>query len=283
MANILRGRDVANVIDNSSKKELEFLKSKGIVPCLAIIRVGDKEADISYEKAAIKKCEDIGIKYRQVDLPIDIKADTFYQNIQELNNDSSIQGILLLRPLPKHINEEKACNLINPLKDIDACSNISLSAIFTGSDETFIPCTAKAAMEILNYYQIGLKGKNVVVIGRSLVIGKPLAMLLLKKDATVTICHSKTKNISQFTKKADIIISAIGKVEYLNAAYFSEKQTVIDVGVNYNESKQKICGDVLYEEVEPIVDNITPVPGGVGSVTTAILLNQTILATKKMI
>lgn len=282
MANLLKGKEVANHFNEESKQIIEELKVKGITPTLAILRVGDKESDLSYENSAIKKANELGINVKSIVLPQDVTYEQFYKELDDLNNDRLVHGILMLRPLPKHLDNEKARNYINPLKDIDGCSDTSLAGIFTNTNIGYAPCTAQAAIEILNYYNIDVAGKNIVVLGRSLVIGKPVSMLLLNKNATVTICHTKTKNIPTITKNADIIIAATGQMESLNKDYFNQKQTVIDVGISWNETKQKLCGDVLFDEVEPIVENITPVPGGVGSVTTAILLNHVVLAANKI-
>ena len=185
-----------------------------------------------------------------------------------------------MRPLPKHLDNEKARQYIKPCKDVDGCTDGSLAGVFTDSNIGFAPCTAQAAIEILDYYNIDVKGKNVVILGRSLVIGKPVSMLLLNKNATVTICHTKTKDVEKIAAKSDIIIAATGQMESIDASYVNPDQTIIDVGITYNETKQKLCGDVLFEEVEPIVKNITPVPGGVGSVTTSVLVKHVIEAAK---
>lgn len=281
MANLLKGKDVALAINEKSLALLNDLQARNITPTLAILRVGEKDADISYEKNATKKALELGIKVNNVILDENVSKEDFYLKIDELNNDKSINGILMLRPLPEHLDNQKARLSIAASKDIDGCSNESLAGIYTNTKVGYAPCTAQAVIEILDYYKIDVTGKNVVIIGRSLVIGKPVSMLLLNKNATVTICHTKTKDIENICKKADIVVAASGQMESLNANYFNNKQTVIDVGISYNEQKQKLCGDVLFEEVEPIVENITPVPGGVGSITTAILLNHVIDACNK--
>lgn len=282
MANLLKGKEVAAFINEKSKNDVLLLKEKGIIPTLAILRVGNKESDLSYEKGAIKRANEVGVEVKSIVLDENIDYDSFYKTIDELNEDNNIHGILMLRPLPNHLDNEKARLYIKACKDVDGCSNSSLSGIFTNTDLGFAPCTAQAAIEILDYYHIDVKGKNVVVIGRSLVVGKPLSMMLLNKNATVTICHTKTVDIPAISKNADIVITATGQMESLNKDYFKEGQTVIDVGISWNETKQKLCGDVLFEEVEPIVANITPVPGGVGSVTTSVLINHVVEAAKKL-
>ena len=280
MANLLKGKIVAEEINKRSIELVNELKEKDIIPTLAIVRVGENEADLSYERGASKRANEIGVAVRQIALPNDISYDSFYATLDELNQDDSVDGILLLRPVPKALDNEKARNYIKAEKDVDGCSDASLAGVFTNTDVGFAPCTAQAAIEILDYYNIDIKGKNIVVLGRSLVVGKPLSMMLLNKNATVTICHTKSSNIENITNKADIVIAATGQMESLNALYFNNNQTVIDIGINYNEVKQKLCGDVLFEEVEPIVYNITPVPGGVGAVTNSVLINHVVIATQ---
>ena len=281
MANLLKGKEVAEAINNKSKEEVIALKEKGITPTLAILRAGEKENDLSYERGTIKRCEEVGVKVIVNALKEDVSKDDFYAKLNELNNDSNIHAILIFRPLPKELDNELARNSVKAVKDVDGSSDASLSGVFTNSNVGYAPCTAQAAMEILKHYNIDLKGKNVVVLGRSLVVGKPLSMLLLNSNATVTICHTKTVNIKEITKKADIVIAATGQMESLTKDYFSNNQTIIDVGISWNETKNKLCGDVLFEEVEPNVLNITPVPGGVGSVTTSVLVSHVVEACKK--
>ena len=282
MATLLKGKDVALSINERSKNDVELLKQKGITPTLAILRVGNKDSDLSYEKGATKRASEVGVEVKSVVLDEDVDYDTFYSTLAELNNDDSIHGILMLRPLPERLDNELARLSIKPEKDVDGCGNGSLSGVFTNTAYGFAPCTPQAAIEILDYYGIDVKGKNVVVIGRSLVVGKPLAMMLLNKNATVTICHTRTVDLASVGKKADIVIAAVGKMEMLNKDYFSSNQVVIDVGISWNDEKQKLCGDVLFDEVEPIVDSITPVPGGVGSVTTSVLINHVVEAAKRI-
>ena len=281
MANLLKGKEVAVAINERSKKDVEDLKSKGITPTLAILRVGNKENDLSYERGAIKRCAEVGVEVKTVVLDEDVNKEAFYKTLDELNDDNSVHGILVFRPLPKELDNELARNSIKACKDVDGSGDSSLAGVFTNTKLGFAPCTAEAAMEILDYYNINVKGKNVVVLGRSLVIGKPISMLLLNKNATVTICHTKTIDIPSITKKADIVIAATGQMESLNKDYFCEGQTIIDVGISWNDTKQKLCGDVLFDEVESLVESITPVPGGVGSVTTSVLVNHVVEAAKR--
>lgn len=281
MANLLKGKEVAAAINERSKKDVEILKAQGINPTLAILRVGERADDLSYEKGATKRCNEVGVEVKVIALNSDVTKDAFYQTLDELNNDDSIHGILVFRPLPKELDNELCRNSVKAEKDVDGSSDYSLAGVFTKQELGFAPCTAQAAIEILDYYNIDVTGKNVTVIGRSLVVGKPVAMMLTNKNATVTICHTKTKDIPSITKKADIVVTATGQMESLNADYFSANQTVIDVGISWNDTKNKLCGDVLFEEVEPVVENITPVPGGVGSVTTSVLVNHVVEAAKR--
>ena len=281
MANLLKGKPVADFINERSKKDIELLKQSNVNPTLAIVRVGNKQDDISYEKNASKKAIDLGIEVKSIVLDEQVEYSSFYKTLDELNDDNNIHGILLLRPLPKNLDNDKARNYIHPNKDVDGCTDASLSGVFTNTSVGFAPCTAQAAVEMLDYYDIDVKGKNITVLGRSLVVGKPLSILLLNKNATVTICHTKTIDIPSISKNADIVIAATGQMESLNKDYFNHNQTIIDVGISWNDEKHKLCGDVLFDEVEPFVANISPVPGGVGSVTTSVLINHVVEAAKR--
>jgi len=274
MAELLKGKPVADALDAGTAQKVEELKNKGIQPTLAILRVGEKDDDISYERGATKKCAKVGINVRSVVLDAEVSYEKFYEALDELNKDSEVHGILLLRPVPKYLDNEKARNYIDPQKDIDGCTDGSLVGIFTNKAVGFAPCTAQAVMETLKYYDIDVTGKNVAVLGRSLVVGKPLALLLMNANATVTVCHTKTKDEASVTRNADIIVSCIGHMEHVTAGFVREGQTVLDVGISYNPEKQKLCGDVLFEEVEPLVEKISPVPGGIGSVTTSVLVKH---------
>ncbi|MCR4950687.1 MAG: bifunctional 5,10-methylenetetrahydrofolate dehydrogenase/5,10-methenyltetrahydrofolate cyclohydrolase [Solobacterium sp.] len=278
MAELLKGKPVADAILARCANQAEKLKEEHIIPVLAILRVGENEADISYEKGAGKRCAQAGVEVRNVILPADVSQEEFDETLQKLNEDDSVHGILMFRPLPRHLNSEKARNMIAPEKDVDGCTDGSLAGVFTNTRTGFAPCTAQAAVEILDYYGIEIKGKNVTVIGRSLVVGKPLALLLMNRNATVTVCHTRTKDVPAACQNADIVVAATGKMETVGAEYFHEGQTVIDVGISWNEEKGKLCGDVIFDEAEPIVRAITPVPGGVGSVTTSVLVSHVVEA-----
>ena len=220
----------------------------------------------------MKRCEKIGVEVRNVIMDEKVSKEQFYSKLDSLNQDTEIHGILIFRPLPVYLDNEKARNYISSSKDVDGCTNESLAGVFTNTPVGYAPCTAQAVMECLDHYDIDVTSKNVVIVGRSLVVGKPLSMMMCSKNATVTLCHTKTKDLKEITKKAEIVVVATGQMESMDDTYFSKGQTVIDVGINYNEIKQKLCGDILYEKVEPVVDNITPVPKGIGSITNSILV-----------
>lgn len=282
MARLLKGKEVVEALNEKLSKDVDELKQKGIIPTLAILRVGARPDDLSYERGAIKRCEQVGVKVNVVELPEDVLEADFFETLDKLNNDITIHGILMFRPLPKHIDGEKARAMLNPSKDVDGCTDLSLAGVFTNTKLGFAPCTAEAAMEILKHYGIELSGKRVTVIGRSLVIGRPVAMMLMHENATVTICHTRTKDIPSIAKESDIVVVATGKMESVGAESLRTGQVVIDVGINWNEEKNKLCGDVRFDEVLDLVDAITPVPGGVGGVTTSILVKHVVEAAKRI-
>lgn len=277
MAIVLKGKEVADKIKEEMSLSIQRLKNDGRTPVLAIVRLGENAGDISYEKSIIKACSAAGIESRVVERETSMTTDELQNLMIELNEDDKVSGILLFRPLPKHIDEEIIRNSISPLKDVDCMHPLNLERIFEGRMDGFAPCTPKAAMEILIHNQVPLEGRNVVVVNRSMVVGKPLVMMLLEKNATVTICHSRTKNLKELASKADVVVTALGKAKFFTEDYFSEAAVVIDVGVSMT-ADGKLSGDVDYENVEQKVAMVTPVPGGVGSVTTTILLNQVVLA-----
>jgi len=261
--------------------EIRVLKCKGVAPTLAILRVGEKPDDISYEKSATKRCESVGVAVKHIVLPNDVTQNDVIKSITDLNNDESVHGVLIFRPLPKHISDGAVRAALDPGKDVDGITDGSLAGVFTGSGKGFAPCTAQACIEILDHYKIDCTGKRAVVIGRSLVVGKPLSIMLMGKNATVTVCHTRTVDVPAVTCEADILIVAAGRMEGLTKEYFSPGQVVIDVGINWNEQKGKLCGDVLFEDAEPVVAAITPVPGGVGTVTTSVLVSHVVEAAGK--
>lgn len=281
MAEILKGAAVTAALNDKMTAQVAELKEQGITPTLAIFRVGERADDLSYEKGAMKRCEKVGVEVKNVVLPADVDSDTFFKTLDELNNDDSVHGILMFRPLPKHIDGEKARQMLNPAKDVDGCTDGSLAGVFTNTAVGFAPCTAQAAIEILEFYGIDCTGKKAAVIGRSLVVGRPVSMMLMHKNATVTTCHTKTVDMPSVTREADILIVCAGQMESIGAEYVREGQVVIDVGIGWNEEKGKLCGDVKFDEVEPIVGAVTPVPGGVGTVTTSVLVSHVVEAAKR--
>ncbi len=282
MAEILKGKPVADRINEDSIRKVQELKEKGITPTLAILRVGERPDDISYEKGAMKRCAAVGVEVRQVVLPVDVSKETLMEQLELLNTDDSVHGILVFRPLPGNLDGEAVRKAMNPAKDVDGITDGSLAGVFTNTAIGFCPCTAQAAMEILDYYGIDCKGKKAAVIGRSLVVGRPAAMLLMHKNATVTVCHTRTVDVPSITREADIVIACAGQMESVTSEYLSEGQTVIDVGIGFNETKNKLCGDVDFESAEPVVGAITPVPGGVGAVTTAVLVKHVVQAAERI-
>lgn len=281
MAKILKGAPVAAAMTEKMKTDSDRLRKAGIVPTLAILRVGERDDDLSYERGAMKRAEKAGIEVKNVVLPADVSGETFFKALMDLNEDPSVHGILMFRPLPKHLDGEKARKMLDPEKDVDGCTDGSLAGVFTNTPLGFPPCTAEAAMEILHFYDIDIRGKSAAVIGRSLVIGRPVAMMLMHENATVTICHTKTPDVPAVTREADIVIAASGQMLSVGKEYLKAGQTVIDVGIGWNEELSKLCGDVKFEEAETIVDGITPVPGGVGAVTTAVLCRHVIMAAER--
>lgn len=279
MGNLIKGKPVADAIILEVKKEVEKLRQSGIAPKLKIIRVGEREDDIAYERAIISRMGACNIECDVLRLPSDIKQIDFIEQLKSIDNDEMVHGILLFRPLPKQINENDVKFLISAEKDVDCFNPINVSKVIEGDETGFPPCTPSAAMEILKYYNVELTGREAVVLGRSMVVGKPMAMLLLKENATVTICHSKTKNLEDVVKRADVLIAAIGKSNMITGDYVKEGAAVIDVGINVNE-EGKITGDVYTDGCIEKAGLITPVPAGVGSVTTAVLAKHVIKACK---
>jgi methylenetetrahydrofolate dehydrogenase (NADP+)/methenyltetrahydrofolate cyclohydrolase len=276
---LLSGKDVAAAMQEQMKKDVEALKSKGIKPALGIIRMGEKPSDISYEKGATKNCEAVGVEVKNYILPEGASQAELLNVIKSANEDKNVHGILLFRPLPSHINDNEARAALLPAKDMDGITDGSMAGIYSDSGAGYPPCTAESVIKILDYYKVDVAGKDVVVLGRSTVIGKPVSMLLLKKNGTVTICHSKTKDLPKKVQAADIVVVAMGRAWSVGKECFKAGQYVIDVGVNAKPNGEKgTCGDVKTEEVEPIVAGISPVPGGVGSVTSANLVSHVIAA-----
>jgi methylenetetrahydrofolate dehydrogenase (NADP+) / methenyltetrahydrofolate cyclohydrolase len=281
MTKLMKGKEVMEAMKQDMLKEVEELASKGITPELAIVRLGARPDDLAYERGAVKRCEGVGIRCKIFEYPEDISQRELVGEIEKINKNADIHGILLFRPLPKHIDESAVKHAIGHEKDVDCLNPINVAKVFEGDETGFAPCTPEAVMEMLDYYDIDLKGKKVTLVGRSLVVGKPLAMLLIKKHATITICHTRTKDIEAVCRNAEILIAAAGKAKMINESFVAEGQIVIDVGINVDE-EGKLCGDVDFEKVEDIVDMITPVPGGVGTVTSSVLAKHVIRAAGRM-
>lgn len=273
MAKRLSGKEVTAALNARIRANVETCRAHGVEPTLCMVRVGDNPSDMSYERGAAKRCETLGVACKQVHLPEDVSQDELMSVIEDVNQDPAIHGLLLFRPLPKHLDQALIENALDPAKDVDCMTDLSMSGVFTGKQIGFPPCTPQACMEILDHYGYDCTGKKAVVIGRSLVVGKPAAMMLIKKNATVTICHTRTKDMPAVTRDADLIIVAAGRAGVIGADYVREGQTIIDVGINVN-AEGKLCGDVDFAAVEPVVDAITPVPGGVGTVTTSVLVGH---------
>lgn len=280
MATILSGSAVASALSESLIQRTNALKEKGVTPTLAIVRVGARGDDLSYERGAMKRCEKIGVAVKNFVLDAQATQEELLAVIEQVNQDKDIHGCLLFRPLPKHIDDETVRAALSPAKDMDGITDGSLAGVFAGTKQGFPPCTAQACMEILDHYGYDLKGKRVTVVGRSLVIGKPVAMMLLQKHATVTICHTRTVDMAAECRKAEILVVAAGKAGVVDDNFVFPGQVVIDVGINVND-EGKMCGDVAYDKVEPVVDAITPVPGGVGSVTTTVLVSHVVEAAER--
>ena len=277
MAKQLLGKEVTAALNDRIKADVATLNAKGIKPTLGIIRVGERPDDLSYERGATKRCETLGVEYKKYLLPADVTQEELPKVVDEVNNDDNIHGVLMFRPLPKHINQTVVENALAAEKDVDCQTDASLGGVFTGKKVGFPPCTPQACMEILDHYGLDCTGKKAVVIGRSLVVGKPAAMMLIKKNATVTVCHTRTIDMPSVAREAEILIVAAGRAGVVGAEYVSPGQTVIDVGINVNE-EGKLCGDVDYAAVEPSVDAITRVAGGVGGVTTSVLVGHVVEA-----
>lgn len=277
MARLLTGKEVVASMREDLTQRVEALRARGVVPALGIVRVGERSDDLSYERTAIKRAEGLGIDVKSFVLAADVPEEELASTIEKINADASIHGCLMFRPLPKHIDETRICDMLAPAKDIDGISKASLAGVFTDEPNGFPPATAQACLEMLDYYGIPVEGKHVVVVGRSLVIGKPVAMMLLGRNASVTLCHSKTEDLVYLMRLADIVICATGRAKAFGAVYFSPGQTVLDVGINFDD-EGNLCGDVDFDAVEPFVGAITPVPGGLGSVTTSVTMHHVVAA-----
>ncbi len=284
MAKQLLGKEVTAAMNEKLQAKVAELKEKGVTPKLGIIRCGENPSDLSYEKGAMSRAALIGVEVERFLLPEDVTKEALIAQIEALNADASIHGVLLFRPLPKHLKDVQSeiCNHLRPEKDIDCMTDLSNAGVFMGKQLGFAPCTPQACMEILDHYGIDCKGKTAVVIGRSLVVGRPAAMMLMQRNATVTICHTKTVDTAAVARQADILVTAAGVLNSLTADYVRPGQIVIDVSINWDPTKKDgkggIAGDADFAAVEPIVEAITPVPGGVGAVTTSVLIGHVVEA-----
>lgn len=276
----LRGAPVAAAITETCKERISELKNKGVTPTLAIVRVGARSDDESYERGAEKRFASAGAEIRKHILPEDVSQEELESLITNLSEDAGIHGILLFRPLPKHLDESRIKRLINMDKDVDGMSYEGLGGLMASKDDTLAPCTPRAVIELLDFYGIDLAGKKVTLIGRSSVVGLPLAVMLIKRSATVTVCHTKTRELAKECAAADIIIAAAGKAKMVGADHISDGQILIDVGINFEDGK--MCGDIDYEAASEKAEAATPVPGGVGAVTTSVLLKQTVDSAQKL-
>ncbi len=280
MADKLLGKEVSAALNAKISEKVTRLETLGFHPALQIIRVGDGGGDLTYERNAVNRCEKLGINVEKVVLPEDIAQEKLLQVIRQANQNENLHGVLLLRPLPSHLDAEEIENALDPDKDVDGMTNTSLAGVFKGEPLGFPPCTAQACLEILDYYGIECCGKKAVVVGRSLVVGRPVAMMLMQRNATVTICHTKTHEISSVTREADLLIAAAGKANTISTEYIKPGAVVLDVGINMDDAG-RICGDVDYESAEKVAKAITPVPGGIGSVTTSVLADHVVDAAAK--
>lgn len=280
MAEHWKGAPVAQALTERLIVKANQLKVQGIVPTLAIVRVGERPEDLSYERGALKRCEKVGIRVRQFTLPEESSHGDLLAVIEQINADREIHGCLLFRPLPPQIDEAAICAALDPAKDVDGITAGSLASVFTGSGAGYPPCTAQACMEILNYYGCDLTGKRAVVVGRSLVVGKPLSMLLLGKNATVTLCHTRTADLAAECRRAEVLIAAAGRANMIGRDHLAPGQLVLDVGINVDENGN-LVGDVDFAAADEIVGAVTPVPGGVGAVTTSVLAAHVLQAVEQ--
>lgn len=280
MADLLLGKPVADAMAADIVARAKALTASGKQPTLAIVRVGERPDDLTYERSAMKRADACGIAVKQFVLPADVSTDDVLAAVAAVNSDDSIHGCLLFRPLPEGIDEQTVCNALDPAKDIDGITRGSLATLLAGTGEGFAPCTAAACIDILDHYGIDPRGKKAVVLGRSLVIGKPVALMLLARNATVTVCHSRTQDLASAVRDADIVVCATGRARAYGADLFAPGQTVLDVGINFDD-EGNLCGDADFDAVESVVSAITPVPRGVGSVTTVAMLRNVVIAAER--
>lgn len=281
MTRLLRGAPVAIGLTEVARRRADELTARGIVPTLAIVRVGERPDDLSYERGAIKRCEQVGVSVRNLVFPTVVDQDALLDAIARVNEDPSVHGCLILRPLPTGIDERLVCSALDPAKDVDCVTEGSLCGVFTGRAIGFPPCTAKAVLAILDHYGYPLEGARVAVVGRSLVIGRPVAMMLLARNATVTMCHTRTADLEGELRRNDIVVVAAGHPGAVGASAMRAGQVVVDVGINWDERSSSLVGDVDFAAADGVVEAVTPVPGGVGSVTTAVLATHVVEAAER--
>ncbi|MDD2588522.1 MAG: tetrahydrofolate dehydrogenase/cyclohydrolase catalytic domain-containing protein [Atopobiaceae bacterium] len=281
MAELLKGAPVAAALTERLMLRAAALKAEGVVPKLAIVRVGERPDDLSYERGACKRCEKVGIEVERIVLATDCSQSDLMAAVSRVNGDASIHGCLMLRPLPAPLDEQAACAALDPAKDVDCITPGSLYGVLTSRPRGFAPCTAEAVMALLDHYGYALDGTDVTVIGRSLVIGKPVSCMLQAANATVTMCHTHTRDLAEKCRRAQVLVVAVGHARMVGADYVVPGQAVVDVGINWDAGVGALVGDVDFDAVEPIVSAITPVPGGIGSVTTAILAKHVVEAAER--
>ncbi len=270
-AEILKGAPVAAAMCENLTERIARLREKGVTPCLGMLRVGERPGDLSYERSASKRCETLGVAIRRRVLAADASEEELLAAIEDFNRDGSVHGVLLFRPLPETMDARRISDAIAPEKDVDGIGACSMAAVYAGLEHGFFPCTAQAVIEMLHYYGLPICGKRAVVVGRSLVTGRPAALLLLREHATVTVCHTRTQDLSALCREADILVTATGCINTVTAEALRPGQVVIDIGLTYDEARGKLCGDVDHDAAERIVDCISAVPGGIGAVTATVL------------
>lgn len=280
MAILLKGAPVVAAMNEETARRCATLKARGVTPTLAVVRVGERPDDLSYERGLTKRCDAVGVAVRRVVLPEDVTEAELLAAVEAVNADGGIHGCLLFRPLPRQVDGRAICAALAPEKDVDGITDQSLASVFMGGGVGFAPCTAQACVELLTHYGVPLSGARVTVVGRSLVVGKPAAMLLDRRNATVTLCNSRTRDLPALCREADVLVVAMGKRGFIGQDCLRAGQTVVDVGIHVGEDG-KLCGDVRFAEAEPIVDAITPVPGGVGTVTNSVLVRHVVEAAER--
>ncbi len=284
MSELMLGLPVAKAINERLFPQIADLKAKGTCPKLAILRVGERPDDLSYERGALKRCETLGIEAEVIQVPEDVATtESLIAAVRDLNDRDDVHGVLMFRPLPRAIDQEAVCEALDPAKDVDCLTSGSLYGVFANKPRGFAPCTAEAVVELLDFYGVNLDGADVCVVGRSLVIGKPVSVMLQARNATVTMCHTHTADLAAHCRAAQIVVAAAGHAKTVGADCVREGQVIVDVGINWDEAAQKLVGDVDFDAVEPVVAAVTPVPRGVGSVTTAVLAKHVVEAAQRSI